>query len=267
MVIPVGVASQDFIQIDAAINPGNSGGPLFNFDGDVVGINGRVAVRFGNRVNTGVGYAIPSNQIQRFLPRFKKGGEVPHGTIEGLQLEQEGANAVIRGVEARSPAARAGFKTGDRIVRIGALPVNGVNRYHGLLGAYPAGDEVEVGITRGEQVLTIRVALSPLRASGGGTDMPPNTPFLGIQMNQDYEGEGIEIYTVITGTEAEKAGLKAGDVILEVDGKKIESTQDLSGAIRAKKIGDSLALRVARGGEDLQIEAKIGRYGDRGEDD
>jgi S1-C subfamily serine protease len=76
----------DAIMTDTAINPGNSGGPLLDMQGRLIGINGRIAVRFGTRANTGVGYAIPTNQIQAFMPVFRRGGVVSHGRVDGIRL-------------------------------------------------------------------------------------------------------------------------------------------------------------------------------------
>ncbi|MBI4576582.1 MAG: trypsin-like peptidase domain-containing protein, partial [Planctomycetes bacterium] len=144
----------DAIQTDAPINPGNSGGPLLDLAGDVVGINGRVAVRFGDRVNTGVGYAIPSNQLRRFLPLLEEaeGGSVEHALLEGVRVEagdDGGSGAQVESVLPGSVAAEAGFRSGDRIVAVESLPVPNGNRFHGILGTFTPGSRLRFAVRRG----------------------------------------------------------------------------------------------------------------------
>lgn len=146
----------DAVQTDAQINPGNSGGPLFTMEGKLIGINGRIAVRFFNRVNTGVGYAIPSNQIRRFLEPMKKGGRVLHGYVAGLTIADAdyagehayGDGTLIMGVESGSPAEKAGFEPGDLVKEIAGFPIFNAKRFHGVVGTYPAGATVKMKIAR-----------------------------------------------------------------------------------------------------------------------
>lgn len=160
----------DAIHTDCQINPGNSGGPLFTLDGKVVGINGRIAMRFFNRVNTGVGYAIPSNQIKRYMDPFKKGGRVWHGYIDGIIITNAGEpgyenageygdGVLVLGVEDPSPATKAGFKEGDIITQVENQRVFNTNRLHGILGTYPQGDTVNVKVKRGGMTVELKVWL------------------------------------------------------------------------------------------------------------
>jgi S1-C subfamily serine protease len=149
----------DAIHTDCQINPGNSGGPLINLKGEVIGINGRIAMRFFNRVNTGVGYAIPSNQIKHYMKAFKAGGRVWHGYIDGITVTnaghegyedtgEYGDGALVVGVEEPSPASRAGFREGDIITNIAGQRVFNTNRMHGVLGTYPQTATVPVVVKR-----------------------------------------------------------------------------------------------------------------------
>ncbi len=114
----------DAIQTDAPINPGNSGGPLITMAGKLIGINGQVAVRFGtDRINSGIGFAIPSNQIKNFLAKMKsaKGGQVDHGVLAGVGIDSTyrgGTGARVMRVEPNSSAHAAGLRKGDRIIEV-----------------------------------------------------------------------------------------------------------------------------------------------------
>jgi S1-C subfamily serine protease len=144
----------DCIQTDASINPGNSGGPLFNFLGEVVGINGRVSLRGRGRVNIGVGYAISSNQIKLCLPELRAGKIVEHGTL----------NATVRGIDdpdwpggvrvtfdqLLDPgcAFEAGLEVGDALVSFQGVRYPGVNEFLRMISVLPKGRRVSLVISR-----------------------------------------------------------------------------------------------------------------------
>jgi serine protease Do len=268
----------DAIQTDAPINPGNSGGPLLNLKGEVIGINGRVAVRFGNRMNTGVGYAIPSNQIQAFLPRLKQGGTVRHGHLPGVVFrggpDGKGGTIVER-VQGGSPAEKAGLKAGDVVVKIADRDVPVPARAHGIIGTVPGGDTVQIVVRRsastgaegdgaatGSQEVTLSVRIEPL-AEQRGAD--PDSAFLGIQLGGQVEGDGggVAIQGVIAESGAAKAGVLAGDVLLRFDGAAVTNGEELIALIQQKKPGDKVDLDLVRGGKPLTITAELGRRGQR----
>ena len=156
----------DAIQVDTAVNRGNSGGPLLTLDGKVVGINGKIETRFAFGINSGVGYAVPSNQIKNFLDVLKKanGGRVRHGVISGLFVEQraEGrAGLPVRDVEKGSSAEKAGFKKGDLIVAIEGNRPATRNRYKGIVNSFPEGTEIVVKVARGAEMLELKTVLGP----------------------------------------------------------------------------------------------------------
>lgn len=259
----------DAIQTDAPINPGNSGGPLITMDGKLIGINGQVRVRFGtDRVNTGAGYAIPANQIKRFLEKMKTAGgrDVGHGQLAGVSLSQayyDGDGVQVQRVAAGSPAEKAGLKAGDRIIAAGGLKASGFYRLLGIVGTYPAGSELPLTVRRGEEEHSLKVMLSPRRITraptGGGN---PNAPFLGIQIDQDHAGPGVKVAAVIEGGAAKDAGVKPGDVILEADGTKLTGgARQLVVLISRKKVGDKLRLKIQRDLDTLEIEATLRRRG------
>ncbi len=247
----------DAIQVDAPINPGNSGGPSLNLQGQVIGINGRVAVRFGNRVNTGVGYAIPANQIKNFMAKFKAGGVVEHGFLGGVTFrdhEKGNDGARVARVRPGTSAAQAGLKVGDIIVGMNEYEIPNAARLNGVIGTYPAGTEATLKVQRGDATKDLTVSLDS-RPQG------QNAPFLGVRMNQELPegGKGVEVEEVINGSAAEKAGMQSGDIILKLAGKETNSSESISEAIGGHKIGDEIEIVVQRGEEVLTLKATLGR--------
>lgn len=152
----------DAIQTDAQINPGNSGGPLITLEGKVVGINGRIDIkRFRNRVNTGIGYAIPSNQIRRYLAKFKAGGRVREGCLSGVTVGEcgdtrydntlsYGKGVFVAGLEEGCPADKTGLLPGDIIIKGGGYPIHNLNRFHGVMANWPQGETITIMVRRYE---------------------------------------------------------------------------------------------------------------------
>jgi serine protease Do len=260
----------DAIQVDTQINPGNSGGPLFTMDGKVVGINGRIALKFGNRVNTGIGYAIPSNQIRRFLPRLKQGGRVFHGFVDGIQIAdpdivggEYGTGVLVTGVYETaaeggpSSAAKAGFAPGDLILRVEGARTFNARRFHGVVGTYPAGSIVTMTVRRGAAEKDLEVYLGEPKAVGA-PGRPAKRPHLGLTVSR--AGERLKIEDVVPRSPAEKAGLKAGDILLEADGEPMRNPEALRQALLKKSPGEELRLGIRRGEEILAISVTLGKY-------
>lgn len=132
----------DCIQIDTSINPGNSGGPLFNMQGELVGINGRGSFEKRGRVNSGVGYAISINQIKNFLPQLKAGMDTDHASL-GFRLESDdeegGLVKLIVKQIIPSDAMRRGVDVDDQLVSFAGQRLRSVNQFKNLLGLYPKG--------------------------------------------------------------------------------------------------------------------------------
>ena len=134
----------DCIQTDAAINPGNSGGPLFNANGELIGINGRGSFEKRGRVNVGVGYAISINQIKNFLTHLQSGRIVDHATI-GATVATDSAGAVrVSSILESSQAFRRGLAYDDQVVRFAGRDIQTVNQFKNVLGIYPKGWNVPI---------------------------------------------------------------------------------------------------------------------------
>jgi S1-C subfamily serine protease len=149
---PAGILLEytDCIQIDTSINPGNSGGPLFNMDGELVGINGRGSFEKRGRVNSGVGYAISINQIKNFMGHLKAGLDADHASLGATvygEVDDEPAakdegnlpRLVVSNILEDSDAYRRGLQPGDELVMFAGRPLASVNNFKNVLGLYPRG--------------------------------------------------------------------------------------------------------------------------------
>jgi S1-C subfamily serine protease len=139
----------DCIQVDAPVNPGNSGGPLFNGRGEIVGINGRISVRDRGRVNTGVGFAIASNQIRSFLGELMAGRHAEHGTLDMnawfMKARNEDRHGVfVQGMLSESIVGGLGLKLGDEVLALDGAQVTSANQLATLVGVLPAESWVEL---------------------------------------------------------------------------------------------------------------------------
>jgi serine protease Do len=253
----------DAIQTDAPVNPGNSGGPLMTLDGKVVGINGQIATRFGTRSNTGIGYAIPANQIRRFLPLLKeaKGGKVRHGTIRGLALkpfdpETVGEDrAVVQSVKADSTAAKAGFQAGDEILSVAGERIINYGRFAGVLGTWPAGAELAVSVRRGgdEKKLAVRLDVLPVpEPVDFGWTLDPTTA------DSLKKLQGLRVREVKPGGPAEKAGVRPGDVIAELADAELNTPAGFLTLMRSGfEGGQPVSGRIRRKTVEGEGEAKV----------
>lgn len=256
----------DAIQTDTAINPGNSGGPLLDLQGRLVGINGRIAVRFGTRANTGVGYAIPTNQIRLFIPYFREKGVVYHGTVAGLVLRDTprgGDGALIERVSPTSPAHEGGLRAGDVIVETDGRSVHNPQRFAGIVGTFPAGEKVTVVARRGDDTVRVEVPLDARSSEEGGGTVGRGA-FLGVRMSS-HEAGGVEVEEVVKDSPAAQAGLTTGDVIRGVAfGRSRHDTPDVNalvGILARLEPGTKISLTVARGEDTAEVEVTLGRRG------
>jgi S1-C subfamily serine protease len=229
-------------------------------NGRLIGINGKIAVRWGNRANSGVGYAIPTNQIKTFLPHFKEKGEVNHGTIEGVRFDNTrkgGEGAVVRSINRQSKAYEAGLRRGDIIVEADGRGVHSAQRLLGIAGTFPEGEKLPVRVRRGGQLVDVQLLLE----SRGGAAQGRRGGFLGVRMS-NHEGGGVEIEVVVADSPAAKAGIEVGDVVTAVVlGESAHPTQNTNALIQVlsrSKPGDTLTLKMKRGEAELEVEVTLG---------
>ncbi len=172
----------DCIQFDTTINPGNSGGPLFNMQGELIGINGRGSFaqdkRF--RINSGVGYAISINQIKNFLGHLRAGIDTDHATL-GAAVDMQGDDAdlsavVVKVVLEESDAARRGIEEGDELIAFAGRPISSVNQFKNILGIFPKEWRVPVTIRKKSERKEVLVRLAPYLPSVQRQPMNPGGP-------------------------------------------------------------------------------------------
>lgn len=270
----------DAIWTDASVNPGSSGGPLLTLDGKLVGINGRIEPRFMTRSNTGIGYAISIDQIRRFLPLLKaaEGKAVMHGRVRGLKLEvpeREGSAfewqnmvltspVVVKEAKPGSTAAAAGFEPGDRVVAIDEYATFNRARYNSVLGAYPAGHTVTFSLKRPEPMPSTRekdvkltVTLDGQKGLGLGCRVvpaPANVPGVGRLL-------GLLVIRMPKGGVAAKAGLRRGDYIIAINGRKLENpnvVRAIFGELAEKyDVGDKVSLKIYRARARKQLTIQL----------
>ncbi len=234
----------EYIQTDASINPGNSGGALVALDGSVVAINTWIASNRGG-TSVGVGFALPINTALIVAGQLRQGG-VRYGYL-GVQLQPAGDvgqwsdGALITSVYARSPAARAGFLAGDVIVGVDGQAVTGTGEVMRNIGGAGPGTRLTLTVVRdgAEQEITVRLGERPEPGDDTGTDWP------GIYVVDDPPGQGVGVQRVSETSAARGAGLRPGDVIVDIDGDKVAVVEDFYAALRE---ADSAELTVLRPG-------------------
>jgi serine protease Do len=154
----------DCIQTDAAINPGNSGGPLYNAQGELIGINGRCSFEKRGRVNVGVGYAISINQAKLFLGHLKSGRIVDHATL-GFTVGSDQGRVVVSNILESCDAYRRGVRYEDEILRLDGREVTSVNQFKNILGIFPSYSRLSLQFRRDGKILETWIRVTPLHTA------------------------------------------------------------------------------------------------------
>jgi len=262
---------QFFIQTDAAINPGNSGGALVDLGGRLVGINTAIFSRSGG--SQGIGFAIPVNMVRGVIASAQGGSAVVRRPWLGAKLQtvtpeiadslnlKRPVGALVSTVVARSPAARAGMRTGDLVVSVDGQEVDDVNAFDYRFATKPLGGQANLGIMRSGREVRLAVALeSAPEISRDETLIKARSPFLGAkvanlspaladELRVDIDTKGVVVTDVENGSTAQSFGLQKGDVVLSVNNARIQTTQDL---VRALSQPSRLwRLTIQRGGQQI----------------
>ncbi|SAL17038.1 protease Do [Caballeronia terrestris] len=261
-----------FIQTDVPVNPGNSGGPLFNLQGEVIGINSMIYSQTGGF--QGLSFAIPINEAIKVKDALVKTGHVDRGrlgvTVQGLNQTLANSfgmktpqGALVSSVETNGPAAKAGLQPGDVIMSLNGLPVTDSTSLPSQVAGLPPGSQAKVQVwrDRGTKDLTVTIgALNDAKtasanAKGDDGGASAQDARLGVAVRplspeekQDSSLSRGLIVQQASGAAA-NAGIQAGDVILAVNGQPVSSVQQLKAMV--SHAGDSLALLIQR--DDAQI--------------
>ena len=166
----------DCIQVDASINPGNSGGPLFNLQGELIGINGRGSFEKRGRVHVGAGYAISINQIKHFLDHLHSGRIVDHASLGAVVATDPEGTVIVDSILEQSDAYRRGLRVGDEIVRFGDRAIGSVNQFKNVLGIYPNGWRIPLVYRRDGERRTIYVRLEALHTTAELLEFSQKSP-------------------------------------------------------------------------------------------
>jgi serine protease Do len=255
----------DFIQIDAPINPGNSGGPLFNMQGEMVGINTAI-ISSGQ----GIGFAIPIDLAKSLIPQLVTTGEVSRGYL-GVSIQSitpelakalnlaERQGALVAEVMPDSPAAKAGIRQGDVIVSFNGATVKDSRDLPSVVAKTPVGEQVTLTLRRDGKTQQMPVTVAKLPSEKGvtqessqagpsqwGLQLQEMTPQMGRQHGLAAES-GVMVVGVQPGSPAERAGLQGGDLLREVNHQPVRTVQDVRDALAKADQQESLLLLVKRG--------------------
>jgi len=285
----------DFLQTDAPINRGNSGGPLFNMDGEVIGVNTAIYSPSGGSV--GIGFAVPSNLVMRVVDQLKEFGRTRRGWLgvriqsvtpeiaEAFGLPGDGG-ALVASVTPDGPAEGAGLEAGDVIVSFNGTEITEMRELPRAVAETEVGRAAEVIVIRNGEEITFDVVLGELEefeqqlasgAEGGqsgdeddkqkpvsnnvlGMIVRPATPEIAEQMGLDPNVQGLIVTDLEPGSPAMRAGILPGDLVLEVGKEAVTTVVDMAEEVEAARDRESrsIVVRVERNGDAQYLAVQLG---------
>ncbi|MGB3900793.1 MAG: DegQ family serine endoprotease [Mesorhizobium sp.] len=262
-----------FIQTDAAINPGNSGGALINMGGQLIGINTAIYSRSGGSI--GIGFAIPSNMVHAFVEAAKAGRDFFERPYIGAQFEpvtpqiaeslgmDAPSGALVTSVEPQGPAAKAGLKPGDVVLKMNGAVLESVDALGYRLATQAIGAEATLDVLSKGQTETLAITLerAPEGASSALMTLRGRSPFAGAQvaelsprlaqrLGMPTDLKGVAVVDVAGNSPAASFGFQPGDIVREVNGVTIDTTKVLAAA--AAQNTRWWRFTVERGGQILR---------------
>lgn len=263
----------DFIQTDASINPGNSGGPLFNANGEVVGINSAIVAG-----GQGIGFAIPVNMAKAIVDQLRDNGKVTRGWIGvsiqpvtkdladsfGLPAEK---GALVSEVLPESPAEKAGVKSGDIILSFDGKDIKEMNDLPRLVAATAVGKKVDLKVVRDGKEETLALTTDKMKDGDDDAVVADTQDRLGLTV-KDLTKElaatlglketgGVVVTDVRIDSLATAAGIQRGDLIREVNGRKIAKVDDYEKAVTAIKKEKVVRLLIKHGDSTRYVALKV----------
>jgi serine protease Do len=254
-VLGIGVFD-DFIQTDAQINPGNSGGPLFNMHGGVVGVNTAIVTQ-----GQGIGFAVPINMVKDLIPNLTVNGHLERGwlgiTAEEITGDAEHRGAIVKDVVAGGPAAEAGVQPGDRIAAVNGRSVESYLEMFRRVSLLGPGSETKLALVREGVLREVTVRLGERPVPIAAPAVPGNAGPLGLVVG-DVSAEmaqslglpprpGALVTAVAPGSPAERGGLRAGDIIIEVDRVSVQDARGYRDALEHAGSVGRILVRYQRG--------------------
>ena len=268
-----------FIQTDVAINPGNSGGPLFNLEGEVVGVNSQIYTRSGGSI--GLSFAVPVSVVVNVVEQLKDSGQVTRGWL-GVTIQDVDKNlaesfgldkpvgALISQLQPGGPAEQSNVQTGDIIVEFDGQPIQRSSDLPHVVGLVRPGSVVEMKIVRDGKRITMKVEVGGLGADENPSVLAKADPgssggVLGLVVEEADQpllqrlgiNGGVVVVQVIPGKSAAHGGIQRGDVIIRVGSSPIHTLAAYERSLDQLKPGQSVPLRVIRQGAPLFIGLKL----------
>jgi serine protease Do len=266
----------EFIQTDASINPGNSGGPLINFAGEVIGVNTAIiSGRSGG--NVGIGFATPINVAKKILPDLKEHGSVTRGWL-GVMIQKltpelaesfdmaKPRGALVGNVTPNSPASKGGIQRGDVIVKFDNHEVSSVEVLPKIVAETKPGKTVEVELIREGKLKNLDISIDALddnkpriKPTSFGNDLGIQTQDITPELAQSFNldnTDGVLVSSVTSGEPASQAGLKRGDVIVEVNRQPVHNVNEYQKKISKAQNSSSVLLLVKRNGNSIYVAVK-----------
>jgi len=250
---------EDFIQTDAAINPGNSGGPLLNLRGEVIGMNTAIFSKSGGYM--GIGFAVPSNMIKAITDQLRSGKKIKRAMMgvniqdltpelrEALGVPEERSGVLISSVVKGSPAEKAGIKKGDIVVSYDGKPVESASQLRNLVAFSSFGRKIPLTVWREGKTIDLTLVLSEKFEFPEGADedsfSSSNFGFSVTERDGKVVVEQVNPYSL-----AAMAGLREGDIILEVNRRPVKNVREFNSAVEGSK---SVLLLINRKGREFFV--------------
>jgi serine protease Do len=281
----------DFLQIDAAINQGNSGGPLFDRNGHVIGVNTAIFSPGQDGGNVGIGFAIPAHMVQTVVRQLVANGHVTRGQI-GVAIQpvtpdiadslgmNEPSGALVAGVSADSPAARAGLRIGDVITRFNGATIGSARDLSRVVAETPVGDARPIEVLRDGRPVKLSVAVmnsekagprvvptsAPVAAAPDasaavlGMTVMRTTPDLNARAEQPARATGVIVTRIDPASDSASRGIEVGDLIIAANNLRVDTPATLkAGVAAANKAGrHNVLLEVLRGPDHAFVAVPLG---------
>lgn len=252
---------KNMIQTDAAINPGNSGGPLVNVLGQVIGINNFIFTSSGG--SEGIGFARPINFVRKFIAEAKEHSKIRQAWV-GLWLQDITPDIVenfriptfgviVTNVDSLSPSEKAGIKIGDRIVEVNGVLIKRVSDWDRFIANVFVDEELQITGLRDENTIKIKLMVEEFKYSKTISRFGLYVEDISTQLAKKYKlgyKDGVVVLKVEKGSTGERLGIRAGDVILRIDDKRIRNKNDFNEAMKSDRF---LYFILDRGGLIIQL--------------